>query len=681
MARKGSLSFVEQHIEKVALGAAGLLTVVVAVMYLGMEPNKVKYSGRELGPGALDDAILQDARRLESRIESRQPEQKEVLPYARMLRESWEKGLFEPDVEQAEAGPPIALRELRAPAAFGQPLPNLGTKPPAEDVALVKPQPPNAVAARTGISLAYVEPPVVPNLTDNKAPLERDAATELSWVTVGGYFSEERQRDEMIEHGYAGHLAKVYVVGIDVQRQELQADGEFSDWEPVPQSKTTPRVDLHGPVFDDKTGELANQAELDTQFLLVRSLQAQFKEPLFYEVKSGDPWRLPPLPGYEDIDKQEEEQPGEELPRIGPSGPPAGAPGGPRTRMPPGGPSMPPGVTGRSSGPPSGGRGVSPRGGMMPPGISGPRGGGMRPTGPSTPREDPKAQIRQQIRDAREALEKKDWGTAEQAARSVMNDQNATRGQQRQAQRIVEEAETGRKKEQELQEKLSAGPRVRLVDQRVPDQVYPNPEKEGEVAVWYHDDSVEPGRTYRYRMRVDLLNTYLGRREALKDPAQAETVALKGEWSLPSAPITVAPKRHFFVAGPKFGEPAARVDVFTWHKGHWLRETFDVEVGDVIGEVVKVKTGELLPTGSVKREDVDFCTGAVVLDLRSDQSVLARRSAGKEGEFAYSERDSLVLVYLNPADGRVQERVADFDRADPLYKRLKDEYDRLKSWF
>jgi len=62
----------------------------------------------------------------------------------------------------------------------------------------------------------------------------------------------------------------------------------------------------------------------------------------------------------------------------------------------------------------------------------------------------------------------------------------------------------------------------------------------------------------------------------------------------------------------------------------------------------------------------------LILEVR-EQPVMVRRSAGREGEFAYREAKSLVVVYLDPADGQVKERVADIDRNNPEYARLRQE--------
>ena len=54
------------------------------------------------------------------------------------------------------------------------------------------------------------------------------------------------------------------------------------------------------------------------------------------------------------------------------------------------------------------------------------------------------------------------------------------------------------------------------------------------MATWFHDDTVEPGKTYRYRLRVDLWNRYVNEPKNLANPEDARRVVLAGEWSQPA---------------------------------------------------------------------------------------------------------------------------------------------------
>jgi hypothetical protein len=655
MAMKGSISFVEQHLEKGVLGIAGLFVLGVGVYFLGLGPNKVDFNGQKVGPRELDDAILRQGQELKRTIETKKPQKEDVPAFATELRQQFEAGIF----GAADKGPAVP-RELPVPAQFAAALPATDEQADKDhDVVLVTPLKPNALATSTGISLAVRQQTVLGEDTPAGSSADDEDPVELSWVSVGAYFPLDTQQREMTKAGYAGHRAKVYLVGVDMQRQELTASGDYSEWVDVEPSKAMPKFDVPNPVYDNKTGELLNQAELDAKLELVKASQQQLIQATFYPVAAGDQWVLPPVPGHEPKEDADAAEPGAPRPGRDPNKQQPGT--GHKPQAPGPTPPPPPTPGGGRVGPGAGG------GGRM--GGGGRTGGGGAPP-PPTPgaSQQPPAkdkEVKENIKQARAALNKKEYDEAVRLARSAAESGDATAGEKAQANQILKAAEKG----------LLASTKTHTVAQRETIDFVRNPGAENEPAVWFHDDSVQPGKTYRYRMRVKIWNRYVGRRSALRDPAQADQTVLEGDWSLPSAPVTVAPRQHFFVRGQALGEPAASVDVFTWHKGTWLKEDFKVRVGDVIGGPVEVKANE----GEKQvKEKVDFSTHAIVLDLRTDEPIQIRRAAGKEGEFAYREAKSLVLVYLDPADGQVKERISDLDRADPQYKKLKDEFEAAK---
>lgn len=656
--KKGAISLIELHLEKGVLGLTVLWLIFVGVRYLVLEPNKIEFGGERLGPAELDEAIQRRAEELQRAVRSAQPKAEPVPNFSQELEQGFNAGVLGASTPNA---PPLPST-LRVVGQFGAALPKLEEGQEAENVASVTPLRPRQVVARTGISLVHkLQAALVPG-TETAPPAASEGPVELSWVTVAAYYPKEAQLREMTNAGYAPYRAKVYVVGVDVQRQEVTPVGEYGPWEDVPPAKAIPKIDIPDPVYDDKSGELINQAAIDEARSKVYEAQQLLMQPWFYPLDAGDEWDVPPLPGLET--EQEEEKSAEAKKGKSETEPPSG--GG---RAAP--PAPPP--------PPSGGRGMAPPAGGggrgMAPGATGGRtagpfgGGGAAPPPP----ESGAKRAAGDLRAARKALKDKDWLTAEQKADAVLNNGDASRSAKSQAERIKREAQRGREPQPEK------GPRtVAMPVWQGPTQLVTNPEKEGEPALWFHDDSVAPGKTYRYRLRVKLWNPYVGRRASLRDPALADKTVLVGEWSLPSAPITVAPRRHFFVRGPVFGEPAATVEVFTWHKGNWLKEDFKVRVGDAVGEPREVRTGELDKDDKPKRETVDFGTGALVLDLRFDEPVLLRRAAGKQGEFAYREAKTVALVYLDPVDGQVKERLSEVDRNDPIYKKVKDAYEEFR---
>lgn len=638
MAAKGTLSFAELHVEKLILGLAAAFTIALLVYYL-MGPNKIEYGGRTLAPDGLDAAIAQDAENLKRAINNAEHKVKPVEQYARKLEERFRSGLF---AASSNEGPALQPR-LTVASAYGKPLPQLpdiGSK--VTDLALAPILRPSKPVGQTGISLVYREPARLDEDQPEAADSTDDEPVEVSWISLAAWFPREAQKRAMTANRYEGYRARVYVVGLDVQRQEMTASGEFSDWEDVKPSLAMPRITIPTPVIDDRGGEVLNQTELDNSLDLVKIHQLELMQPDFYDVAAGDFWSTPPLEGLEeDAEIEEEEEQEESGGKVEPAQ--RAAPRRPRGAFRPGG-----------FGPPGGIR-RSPRA----PKVS------RQPakTDSAQSRREAIKTIREQLSQAKKMLRAKDWSSAEREARDAKRSRHITRRLEKEADNIIKRALKGLARDQGRRER-SSGPQVLIT----------NPKgTEADPAIWFHDDSVEPGKTYRFRMRVKLWNRYVGKRENLANDEDAEKTVVIGEWSLASDPITVAPKTHFFVRGRHFGDvPAADVDVFTWHAGEWYKESFSVRVGDIIGDVREVKTWEEDEDGKSIRRAIDFSTGAVVLDLHIDEPIWFRR-AYDNGEFNYSETRSVALVYVDAADGQVKRRIDRVDRENPRYKELKEE--------
>jgi hypothetical protein len=194
---------------------------------------------------------------------------------------------------------------------------------------------------------------------------------------------------------------------------------------------------------------------------------------------------------------------------------------------------------------------------------------------------------------------------------------------------------------------------------------------EDALAVWVDDADVEAGKTYRYRMRVQLWNSLVGRRGVVRDVADAGRAVIVGPWSQPSEPVTAAPRTHYFVLGPSVNEEAANVEVWKWHRGRWLRKLFTVAVGEAIGGVRRVTLPERDESGRVIREEVDFDTGVVVLGL-SEANVAKRIADEETGRFAWAGASTLMAVCSDAVDGHVEQRFARVDRSSALRQRLRE---------
>ncbi len=640
------LGLFEAHVEKGVLALCAGFALYVAWGYLLGSPNKITFGGKELGPGELHTAINDEAKRLDTAIRTAEAdtEQTSVEAFQQELKKRFETGIF----ARSEDTQPVPA-QLPVTTVFGSKIEVPGLEQEEESVELVTPLQPKSLAVGVGRSMIYRQPLLV-GLGGEADELVDDEAkpVEQPWVTVGAYFDRKAQYQEMIKAGYAPYRARVYVVGVDVRRQEVQSDGTFAEPEVVSRGEAMPVVEVPEPIFDDEDGSLANKSEIDDAFRVIKAQQPLLQQPPFYLVDAGDFWDVPPLDGLE-VEEEAEEDQEEETP-MAPT----------RAAAPPGG-GMAPGGMAPGSGTPRRGR----------PGAGGPTFG--NPSGRSSTarteaqqRQQERREIKQNLERAQQALVAKDFRQAIDLARGVASRESVTGSDRKKAEALIRRAE---QLEQRAM-RFAGGGGGLPARETLLTEIIEEPET-GAPAVWFHDDTVESGKTYRYSMRVQLWNRYVGQTRSMKDPADARNPILVGEWSEWGTPVTVTPETHFFVAGPKPGDEAeAMVEVWKWRNGNWVKERFDVRVGDVVGGVKTVKTNELDEELKQVRADVDFTTGAVVLDLRLDEKV-QQRIPGK-GDFSYREQDSVVIVYLDPADGQVKEKSAVLDRNDPLRKKLED---------
>ncbi len=630
---RDSVNIVEKHVDKIVLGLGGAFALAMLWMYLIQNPNQVEYQNEMVGPRELDEKVLASAQNLKNRIANARPPEVTVTRYSDELRKSLESGLFD------AAGAAPLPEELPRVASFGQPIGIEGLEEleGSTDVKLVTPLPPlSAPKVITGRSVALRKPPPAPGQAPPPPadPEKGPQTEEFPWVSLAAYFPLDAQRDEMTKARYATYRTKVYIAGVDVQRQEMLSTGEFSEWQDVTNSKGEPDIRMPDPVFDDRTGEMVNKDAVEQAYQTVRESQQLLAQPPFFPVEVGDAWQVPPIEGYEPVVVEEKpvvNKGDENQGRI--------------DRRP----------TGRPVAPPSG-RGD---------GAVGVEGGPARAVAPvvntqAQERREALAQMREDWNEAKKAYGKKEYDRSAQFAQQVLNNSYVSAGYRNKAEQLLKAIESRRSKLR------AGGPTWEVLPRLIT-----HPEKADVIPVWFHDDTVEAGKTYRYRLRVNLWNRYVGQISLVANPEEAKQSVIHGEWSEPSEPISVTPSTYFFLANAFNNETT--VEVYKWRKGEWLKERFPVQVGDTIGGVKSVTTSDYDDEGRPLRADIDFNTGAVVLDLRYDETVPIRMAAGKKGEFTYRPQQTLVMTYLEPADGQVKERILDVDRHNPVKKKLEEE--------
>jgi hypothetical protein len=177
--------------------------------------------------------------------------------------------------------------------------------------------------------------------------------------------------------------------------------------------------------------------------------------------------------------------------------------------------------------------------------------------------------------------------------------------------------------------------------------------------LWAIDWRVEPGKTYRYRLRILALNTYAGVAVDLKRPnPDAGRVLLEGKWSEWSDEIVAQPDRYLFFTGAKPETKTASVRLFEWSNGKWTNASEELGVG----QPVKVDKG---------RKQMAY--EAVVANLEFGRPY-RERSVGRDNVVQYDEKTTHVLTLIN-GEGLAVERfaAADSNAARELQRELREE--------
>jgi len=152
------------------------------------------------------------------------------------------------------------------------------------------------------------------------------------------------------------------------------------------------------------------------------------------------------------------------------------------------------------------------------------------------------------------------------------------------------------------------------------------------LVVWAHDDTVEPGQSYRYRLRVGVFNPIAGHDWFYNDQEHLkELVILWSDYSEVTEPVEIEPMMHFFPVDVSPDKSSVKSEIARFHFGKWRLHEFDIRPGEMIGGVVEdedIKSARSVMGdydssgnyGSYRNDDgesstVDYTTGAVLVDL------------------------------------------------------------------
>lgn len=199
------------------------------------------------------------------------------------------------------------------------------------------------------------------------------------------------------------------------------------------------------------------------------------------------------------------------------------------------------------------------------------------------------------------------------------------------------------------------------------------------LLIWATDDTVEPGQTYQYRIRLGVFNPIAGKDWFENHQAEyKDQIVLWSQFAEPADTVTVP--RRFYVfptdvlaaADDAGGTQGAKVEVMKYHLGRWRDYEFDVYPGETIGYEVDMTEDEETQTpemmtpdlgrmmgGGVEQVDnnVDFSTGYTLIDIRNKISWGGRLRPDSFSQLLYF--DGLAMQILPVGQGNWERMMRD----------------------
>jgi hypothetical protein len=138
-----------------------------------------------------------------------------------------------------------------------------------------------------------------------------------------------------------------------------------------------------------------------------------------------------------------------------------------------------------------------------------------------------------------------------------------------------------------------------------------------QITFWAYDDTVEPGASYRYRIRIGVFNPVAGTGQVLaEDAASNNKVILWSAFSEATDIVDIPKRLYFFPINVQEAAKAVEFQVCKYVMGYWHSEQFMVKRGDAIGKIAKVEPTDKDKAAEVKLpEMIDYTTGAIVVDV------------------------------------------------------------------
>jgi hypothetical protein len=179
--------------------------------------------------------------------------------------------------------------------------------------------------------------------------------------------------------------------------------------------------------------------------------------------------------------------------------------------------------------------------------------------------------------------------------------------------------------------------------------------------LYCNDLTVEQGKTYRYRIRVAVVNPLYHKPSLPPDQMKANQTKFEvfSNWTEWTKPVVIEQFQYFFVDSvqPSPYPGQARIEIDRYFQGEWVSHVFAVRAGDPVG-------GKANASVNGQDNEVDFFTGAYVIDMDFNFEI---PPDPKNPNIAKKTQRVLFLT-----GDQVVARRQDLDKVDKKRKELKE---------
>ena len=579
MRKKGGNLF-EEHVEKIVLVLVGLVCVWLLITRVIISPNKVLlYAGVKLGPGEIDRRISREAEVLKSKLDSAP----EPLPSYQPRLDAFVDMINTP-IDDIDTSLHLPLPIYSSADIIEKRKYNIPWIGEIEETAI------EYIRA-----VAYV--PIVQIDEENPYEMMICQPNDIDFVTVEGKFDiaglygrfyDSFAGDDVEQEQWRDPcLALPIFASVQLQRQELGDDGSWSQWQIVPRTKIDPRKNMFESVEEVE--------DLPPGGIKVRLLQfddpqvrKDLLQPKAYKIASTNEEWFPPLIHKKFVEQQKEmekelklrEKEVEMLEREQKEE---------KVRE-----------EREKAREDRRGRGTDTR--------SSP---GSRGRYDDTTRRDDRSGGRRS-RDRRTRTEGTGTYGSESDAASIRRQEREERMKEREERLAEMRTQTQRTSIDDIYKELDQI----LITKKTDFTRLREP-----LTFWAHDDTIEGGKSYRYRIRLGVFNPIAGTNSFKEeDGGLKNKIVLWSEFSDVERIVKVPEKLYFFPRDVKDTARIVTVDVARYKLGYWYIKDFVVKPGEDIGKVIDFEP-EVEETRRIimpmAPRTIDYSTGAVLVDLVS----------------------------------------------------------------